>query len=480
MGNDASELSGLDATDQAELVRSGQASPSELVEAAIATIVALNGEVNAVIHQRFERAREEAAGPLPAGPFRGVPIVVKDLSLRMAGEPYHCGSRFLKAADHRSDHDSYLTRRFRATGVVVVGRTNTPEFGSTVTTEPLAYGATRNPWNLARSTGGSSGGSAAAVACGMVPLAHATDGGGSIRVPASECGLVGLKPSRGRVTHGPDLGEGWMGATTDGVLSRSVRDTAAALDGISGYEPGDPYTAPPPLRPFVAELAAEPGELRIGLLDHPLADGVTGHPECRAAVVEAGNLLEALGHRVELDHPVALEEPEFSERFVTIVAVTTAHDLDRWEAVIGRAPTDEDVERGNLALRGMGRKVSGAGYLDAVNWLHAWSRRAQAWWAEGAFDVLVTPTLAVPPPELGYLSDPELGGRRLREVLQYTSQFNITGQPAISLPLHWTADGLPVGVQFVARYGAEDVLLRLAAQLERAQPWAGRRPPVRG
>jgi len=478
MGINASEVSRLDATDQAELVRSGQVSPAELLEVAIDSIARLNPDVNAVIHERFERARAEARGPLPDAPFRGVPIVVKDLSLRMAGEPYHCGSRFLKAAAYRADHDSYLTRRFRSAGVVIVGRTNTPEFGSTVTTEPLAYGPTRNPWNLAHSTGGSSGGSAAAVACGMVAMAHATDGGGSIRVPASECGLVGLKPSRGRITHGPDRGEGWMGATTDGVVSRSVRDTAAMLDHIAGYEPGDPYTAPPPSRSFAHEVTVDPGSLRFGLLDHPLAEGVDGHPECRAAVADVGRLLEGLGHRVEVAHPAALEESAFSERFVTIVAVSTAHDLDEWEQVVGRPPTDDDVERSNLALRGLGRKITGADYLDAVNWLHAWSRRAQAWWDDGGFDVLVTPTLAVPPPELGYLSDPDLGGKRLREVLQYTSQFNITGQPAISLPLHWTAEALPVGVQFVARYAAEDQLLRLAAQLEQAQPWAGRRPPV--
>lgn len=269
-----------------------------------------------------------------------------------------------------------------------------------------------------------------------------------------------------------------MGATIDGVVSRTVRDTAGMLDCIAGYEPGDPYTAPPPSRPFVDEVGAAPAHLRIGLLDHPLMPGITGHAECAAAVATAGGLLESLGHSVEPSHPEALEEEAFISHFVTIVATSTARDLAYWEQVVGRSATDADVEHDNLAFRAIGDQVAAPVYVDAVNWLHAWSRRAQAWWYRDGFDILVTPTLAVPPPELGYLSDPELGGGRVVEVLQYTAQFNITGQPAVSLPLHWTADGLPVGVQFVAPYGREDLLLQLAAQLETAQPWVDRLPAV--
>jgi amidase len=311
----------------------------------------------------------------------------------------------------------------------------------------------------------------------MVPAAHASDGGGSIRVPASECGLFGLKPTRGRITRAPE-GESWMGASTDGVLTVTVRDTAALLDCISGYESGDPYVAPPPARPFVDEVGADPGSLRVGLLDTPLAPDVPAHPECTAAARGAASLLESLGHKVEQEHPAALHEPDFMSRFITIVAASTAADIARWEAEVGRAAGPDDIERDNLAFRSIGERVTGPAYLEAVDWMHRWSRRVHRWWTEGGFDLLLTPTIATPPPELGYLSDPDLGGSRVGAILQFTAQFNITGQPAMSLPLHWTADGLPVGVQLVAPFGREDLLLRVAAQVEAAQPWADRLPPV--
>jgi amidase len=473
------ELTWLDAVAQADLVRRGEASPRDLVDAAIRRIERVNPMLNAVIHTRFEKARAEASGELPAGPFRGVPVLLKDLTVRSVGDPYHAGSRFLKGLGYVAAHDSYLTARFRRAGFVIVGRTNTPELGSTITTEPVAYGAAHNPWNLEHSTGGSSGGSAAAVAAGMTAVAHANDGGGSIRIPASECGLVGLKPSRGRVSQGPAVGESWMGATVDGVVTRTVRDTAAVLDCLAGYEPGDPYTAPPPARPFADEVGADPGRLRVGLLDHPLRDGIEGHPACAAAVDLAGRLLERLGHAVEIGWPSALDDPAFSHHFATIVSVATAADLAEWEAEIGRPLTDEDVEVANLRAAERGRSVAAAGYVASERWLHGYTRRVTAWWhGRSAFDVLVSPVIATPPPRLGWLSDPEHGMRRVAAMLQYTSQFNITGQPAISLPLHWTADGLPVGVQLVAAYGREDLLLRVAAQLEQVQPWAGRRPPL--
>ena len=465
-----------DATELATLVRTGQASPGELVDDAIARVERLDPTLNAVIHERFEAARAEARGGLPDGPFRGVPFLVKDLGCEMAGEPHTLGNRALRDADVRAEQDSYLYVSIRGAGFVTLGRTNTPELGGTITTEPEAFGPSRNPWNPDHSTGGSSGGSAAAVAAGMVPMAHASDGGGSIRVPASECGLVGLKPSRGRISHGPEIGEGWAGATTDGVVSRSVRDTAAMLDVMSGRRTGDPYVAAPPTRPFADEVGVDPGRLRIGLA--PSHAGVHTDPECVAAVEAAGLLLAQLGHHVEVAQPDAFFDEEFSRHFVTIVAVATAVDFVNMGDAIGRPIGEDDVEASNWSMGSIGRSVSAADYIASVNWVHAWSRRLQAWWDD--FDVLVSPVIAVPPPPLGWLSDPEHGTERLTSILQFTAQFNVSGQPAVSLPLHWSDTGLPVGVQFVGPIDDEALLIRLAAQLETAAPWASRLPPMYG
>ncbi|MCP3937646.1 MAG: amidase [Actinomycetia bacterium] len=465
-----------DATALAELVRDGKASPAELVDEAITRIESTNPTINAVIHPRFEAARDEAAGGLVDGPFRGVPMLVKDLNCAIAGEPHHMGCKALKEAGFIAPIDSFLYRRFQKLGLVTLGRTNTPEFGSTITTEPEAYGPSRNPWNTDHSTGGSSGGSAAAVAAGLVPIAHANDGGGSIRIPASECGLVGLKPTRGRVSQGPDIGEAWAGSTIDGVVTRSVRDTATALDGISGPEPGDPYYAAPPLRPFASEVGVDPGRLKIGIA--PTAPHGTSHDECIAAVEAAGSLLEDLGHAVEIAQPAALSEEALTENFLTVLAASTAADFHNLAAAIGRPLEADDVEPGNWFFAEMGRAVTGEQYLLSVQWTHAWQRRMASWWAHDGFDILVTPTLAVPPPPIGWLSDPELGFGRVQEIMLFTAQFNVTGQPAVSLPLHQTADGLPVGVQFVGPYAGEDLLIRLASQLEDAAPWADRIPPL--
>ncbi len=465
-----------DATELATLVRSGQASPAELVDDAIARVERLDPTINAVIHERFEAARAEARAVLPDGPFRGVPFLVKDLGCEMAGEPHTLGNRVLKEAGVRATQDSYLYESIRGAGFVTLGRTNTPELGGTITTEPEAFGPSRNPWNPDHSTGGSSGGSAAAVAAGMVPIAHASDGGGSIRVPASECGLVGLKPSRGRISQGPKTGEGWAGATTDGVVSRSVRDTAAMLDVMSGRHTGDPYVAVPPTRPFADEVGVDPGRLRIGLA--PSHAGVQTDPECVAAVEATGSLLESLGHDVEVAQPDAFFDEEFSRHFVTIVAVATAVDFVNMGQAIGRPIVEEDVEASNWVMGSIGQAVSGADYITSVNWVHAWSRRLQAWWDD--FDVLVSPVIAVPPPPIGWLSDPELGTERLTSILQFTAQFNVSGQPAVSLPLHWSESDLPVGVQFGGPIDDEALLIRLAAQLETAAPWSERLPPLYG
>jgi amidase len=470
------ETTWLDATAQADLVRRGEASPKELVEAAIARIEAVNPQLDAVIRTRFDQARAEAGGDLPAGPFRGVPILYKDLGCLVAGEP--CAFGLGPMRDLPWPVTSFLAEQFRAAGFVQLGRTNTPEFGTAVTTEPKSFPPARNPWNTGHSTGGSSGGSAAAVASGAVPAAHANDGGGSIRIPASECGLVGLKPTRARVSQGPLVGEAWAGSTIDGSVTRTVRDTAAILDAISGRMPGEPYYPPPLPRPLTEEVGADPGRLRIGILDRPGAEVYLDHPECRAAVAGAGRLLESLGHHVEESAPAAMFEAEFVGHFLMMIAADTEATFQAFEALLGRPISDDEIEPRNAGHRQLGRSLGAAPYLHSRAWLGMWTRRMAEWW--GAHDLLVTPTLGAPPPELGWFTaaGPEQEGIRIASFIPYTAQFNVTGQPAVSLPLHWTPDGLPVGVQLVAGYGREDLLVRVASQLEQAAPWADRRPPV--
>jgi amidase len=381
--------------------------------------------------------------------------------------------------------DSYLTQKFRAAGLVVVGRTNTPELGLQPTTEPEAYGPVRNPWDTARSTGGSSGGSAAAVAARLVPLGHAGDGGGSIRIPASECGLVGLKPSRGRHSLGPEVGESWGGLVSRLVVSRTVRDTAAVLDAVHGPMPGDPYTAPPPDRPYLVEVGADPGSLRIGWTTTSPDPAVVTHPECVAAVEGAVTMLESLGHRMSERHPALWDDAEyvthFTGQFVNAFSVWTAAELDHIGRISGEPVAAEGVEAGTWAAAELGRTISAIQYFEAISALHDYTRRMATFWADG-FDLLVTPTIPEPPPELGQfgaLPDNPLNGLfRSAAIVPFTAPFNTTGQPAVSLPLHRSADGLPIGVQVVAAYGREDLLLRVASQLESAVPWADLVPPV--
>jgi amidase len=474
------ELAALDATEAARWVREGRVTPRELVDGAIARIEKHNGPLNAVITPLFEAARSAADAPLPDGPFRGVPFLLKDLDALSAGEPFHAGMKFLKQADYRPAHSSYLTEKFRDAGLISVGKTNTPELGLQVTTEPDAYGASRNPWNSDYSTGGSSGGSAAAVAAGLVPAAHASDGGGSIRVPASECGLVGLKPSRGRVSLGPEYGEYWDGLVISHVVSRSVRDTAGLLDAVAGEMPGDPYTARPPLRPYVDELTREPGRLRIGLMTRSPAGAPNCDPECVRAVEATGLLLESLGHDVSIAHPEALDDHiRLVAGFSIVVASSTAKALNYWGDEIGRPVLADDVEPGTWSIAQHGHELSADQYLANVDWLHSWARRVVEWWT-GGFDLLVTPTIATPPPRIGELRGASDDGRSAEDkifgLISFTPQFNITGQPAISLPLAWSQDELPIGLQFVAAPAREDLLIRIAAQIEQARPWADRRP----
>jgi amidase len=476
------DLASLDATAQAALVRAREISPVELIDAAIARIKTVNPQLNAVIIPLFEQARAQAASTtLPEGPFRGVPLLIKDLVCQTKGDPYHAGMRLLRERQWTADHDTYLAAKFRAAGFICVGRTNVPELGPIPTTEPLAYGPTHNPWDTTRSPGGSSGGSAAAVASGMVPVAHGNDGGGSIRIPSSACGLVGLKPSHGRTSQGPDMGDAWNGAIAEHVLTRSVRDTAAVLDAVAGPMPGDPCVAPPPARPFRDEVGANPGRLRIGLLTQATGHLAEVHADCVAAAQDAARLLASLGHVVEESYPPALDDAEFQVHFGAVVTSWTARDLDFWSAQTGHTIGPHDVEPYTWALAEMGRAVSAKDYVAAAVWLQAYTRRLASWWA-GGFDLLLTPTMAEPPVKLGELTatpdNPMRGFLRSIPFVAFTAVFNVTGQPAISLPLYWNAQGLPIGAHLVAAYGREDLLIRIAAQLEQARPWSQRRPPV--
>ena len=469
------QLSALDATAQAALVKSGEVSPTELVDAAIARIEAHDGELNAVIMRRFDEARAEAARVDRAAPFAGVPIVVKDIVAQVEGMPYTAGTRPLKAAGHRARRDSYLVENLRRAGFVIVGKTNTSELGILPAAEPAAWGATRNPWDTTRSTGGSSGGTGAAVAAGLVPIGHGNDGGGSIRIPSSCCGLVGLKPSRGRTSLGPDLGEINGGLVAEHVLARSVRDSAALLDLLHGYRNGDPYSAPTPERPYAAEVGASPGRLRIGWYSKyitPMGTITDSHESVRAGVARAASLLADLGHTVEEAGIAALQHKEYVARFLAVWASGVSVDLENIALVTGKPVTPDDVEPLTWALSTMGKAVSGPAYALGWQFLRARAREVGEWF--DTHDLWLTPTITQPPVPLGTFAstpaDPMGAIFKAAELAPFTAPFNATGQPAISLPLH-VAGGLPIGIQLVAPYGREDLLIRVAAQLEQAAPW---------
>ncbi|MGH7561457.1 MAG: amidase [Gemmatimonadales bacterium] len=480
----------------AALVRRGDVSPLELVETALARIERLNPRINAVIHRMDEAARAAARAPLPDGPFRGVPFLVKDLVALVAGEPYRAGSRFFEGFVPPADSEA--VRRYRAAGFVLAGKTNTPEFGLTPTTEPERFGPTRNPWDLTRTAGGSSGGSAAAVAAGLVPIAGGGDGGGSIRVPAACCGLFGLKPTRGRVPTGP-YGEIWHGAVVEHVITRSVRDSAAVLDAIQGPDTGAPYVAPEPARPFLEEAAREPGRLRIAFTSRPFLTGRV-EAEMSAAVSETARLLESLGHTVEEAAP-RVDAHGFARAFLTMICGELRADIQETEAVVGRRAARRDFEPGTWALALLGSSIAASEFTRAIRYLERAAREIGAFSEQ--WDVLLTPTVSEPAVPLGALL-PTSAERRLLEItgrlrsprllraaglldqmaakvyafIPWTPIANVTGQPAMSVPLAWTATGLPIGLHFVGRFGDEATLFRLAGQLERARPWGDRLPPL--
>jgi amidase len=472
------DLATLDATAQADLVRRREVKPIELVDAAIERIERLNPTINAVITPMYDLAIKAASEPLPDGPFTGVPFMLKDLIAAYGGVRFTFGSALLR--DFVVDHDSELVARHKRAGLIVLGKTNLPEFGILPTTEPHFFGPTRNPWNTAHSAGGSSGGSAAAVASGMVPMAHGNDGGGSIRIPASCCGLFGLKPTRGRNPLGPDIGESMGGLVMEHALTRSVRDSAALLDATAGPDVGDPYWAPPPTRPFLQEVGADPGKLRIALSFEPPA-GTPVHPDCIAAVRDAAKLCADLGHHVEEAAP-AINAELLTQAFVTVFAAGVAMTVDAMALLSGRTPTQDQVEPLTWAVHQMASGQSAPSYLLAQTALHRIGRDVARFMVD--YDVWLTPTLAEPPLPLGtFESTPEnplAGLMRSASYIPYTPICNITGQPAMSVPLYWNGDNLPIGSHFMARFGDEATLFRLAAQLEKARPWAERRPPVWG
>jgi amidase len=480
----------------AELIRKKEISAEAVAETAIARIEALNPKLNAVITPMYDLARAAIRQGLPDGPFTGAPFLLKDLLAAYAGVPMTNGSRAYK--DYIPARDSEMVTRFKRSGAVILGKTNTPELGLLGTTEPELHGPTRNPWNTEHTPGGSSGGSAAAVASGMVPLASGGDGGGSIRIPAACCGLFGLKTTRGRNPTGPEVGAIWQGAVIEHVITRTVRDSAAMLDVTQGPDMGPPFILPPPDGPYLKEMEREPGRLKIAFTTRsPLNTPV--HPECVKGVIETAHLLETLGHRVEEAEP-GTDGHALALSYLTMYFGEVAADIDALKEILGRKARRNDVEDLTWTLGLMGRTYC-AGYF--VKAIREWGKAARIMGRfHQEYDLYLTPTLACPPVKIGELKPKPaealalkiinvLGLGRLVKLsgmmdklaikslseTPFTQLPNFTGQPAMSVPLHWTPDGLPCGSQFIGRFGDESTLFKLARQLEQARPWFERRPP---
>ena len=461
------EYGQFDAIGLADLVRRKEVKPSELINTALQVIEKINPQINSVIDVFTEQIDAFDDTDIPEGPFTGVPFLIKDIGLHYANVPYEMGSRLTKGFS--IPYDTELAVRYRRAGVVPIGRTNLPEFGMNVTTEPVANGPTRNPWNTDHIAGGSSGGSAASVSAGMVPMAHGNDAGGSIRIPASCCGIFGLKPTRGRLPWGPDTDEGLMGLATEHVLTRSVRDSAAMLDAVAGPDVGDRYLLPEPSKPYLEEVTIDPERLRIAF-STTAPDGVPPvHSECVEAVEKTAKLCEKLGHIVvETSPPFNQKDTNHVFNVLSAASITTMIELIA--GLLGKKPSEENLEVMTLAFLEYGQSLKASDVMKALFQVNSLSRTFGNFFRD--YDMLLTPTLAHPPLKIGELDanaknqDSEELANRLQGLIPFSTIFNITGQPAMSVPLHWTRDGLPVGVQFVAKFAREDMLFRLAGQLE--------------
>jgi amidase len=470
----------MDAMALAEGIRKRDIDPLELLEWTISRIETLNPILNAVVTPMYDQARAALSTGLPDGPLAGVPYLLKDILGSYAGVRLTSGCRALE--NNIPDHDSELVRRLKKAGLVVVGRTNAPELGILPTTEPQFYGPCKNPWDLGRTTGGSSGGSAAAVAAGMVPAAHANDGGGSIRIPASCCGLFGLKPTRGRNPLGPDFGDIMGGFIAEHAVTRTVRDSAVLLDATAGPDIGDPYWAPPPAGPFLKEVETPPGKLRIAFTTEAFNNGPV-HADCKQAVLHAAKYCEDLGHDVFEGSPsTAGAEQMLTDMFMIVWSAGTAWTVEGISMLRGEAPDPALYEPLTWALYEMGAKHTATQYQTALLVLQRIARQLAAFFTD--VDIWLTPTLAEPPVPLGSFDatpeNPLAGMQRAEQFVPFTPVCNITGQPAMSVPLHWNDEGLPVGTQFIGRFGDEATLFRLAGQLEKARPWSDRKPNLNG
>jgi amidase len=475
------DLAAADATELAGLVASGAVSPSELLDAALAAVETRNPALNAVVLIQEGVARKAIADGLPPGPFRGVPFLIKDLGIEAKDFPSHNGSRLFR--DTVYSGDSAIFTRIKATGVVTFGRTTSPEGGIGAATEAAVYGGpTRNPWNHAHTSGGSSGGAGAAVAAGIVAFAHGSDGGGSVRIPASSCGLFGFKPTRARLPDGPYAGEGWAGMSIDGFLTRSVRDTAVMLDACEGADPGAPYWAPPLLRGHAQAISRPPRRLKIAICDTTLT-GAAIHPEVAGAVREAGKLMESLGHIVEPARPQA-DVPMMIQAWTDIVGIGSALSI---RAKLGdRAPREDEIEAVGRGAWAHAQTLHPTRYLQAVNEVHAFGRQMAGFFDAGP-DILLTATLAEPPARIGrfahktedYLAY-RMGAEGIFNYSPFCAAFNASGQPTASLPLGWSSEGLPIGIHLAAAFGQDETLIAVCAELERAAPWRAKRAPVAG
>ncbi len=471
-----SEYDDFDAVGLAKLVAKNDVSADELLDEAIDRTERINPEVNAITHKHYDEARAAIKAGLPDGPLKGVPFLLKDLYVFLKGTVTTNGSGLFK--DFVSDHNATLTQRYIDAGLVIFGKTNTPEFGLTCTTEPRLFGQTKNPWDLTRTSGGSSGGASAAVAAGILPIANASDGGGSIRIPAAMTGLFGMKPTRGRTPSGPDRGEGWAGQSISHAVSRTVRDNAVMLDVTQGTTPGDPYEVQAPTRAYALDTTQDPKPLRIAF-NTKTHGGNEPEPDVIKSIEDAAKLCESLGHQVEEARP-HVDPAEFGKSQLSLICSNIAATVDGRLEALGREMQQGDLENNTILMAEMGRAVSGPDYTKSVLFMHQLGRTMATF--HETYDVYLSPVTGSPPVDLGWLDmmseDSAAYAERMGKFVPYTGMFNMTGQPSMSVPLYWTEGGLPVGSMFTGRFGDEATLFQLAGQLERARPWADKHAPT--